>query len=201
MTAHRMLLGLATSSLLACSVAALIGTRPGSAQPMPTPAPPTPTASTAPEMGPASATPSAVPAIPAPTAFPSPTASPVPTPTSSPWGFVYLVPRATNGATATPVAGAPEILEFDLNAEPIVTPSDIRGRIVTSPEVVSVTVHVLGYNQAVPKVSPGTFAMEGHAPSIPFFLAPFIRGTKTLEIVATVADGRTATISLPIHIR
>jgi hypothetical protein len=135
----------------------------------------------------------------APTSPAAPPVAPAATATPLPWGFIYQPPHPLPAAQAA--AGAPVILEFDLNAEPIVAPSDVRGRILTNPEVVNVTVRMFGRETSIPKVAPGDFELAGHVPSIPFFMSSFVRGRRDIEIVAAVADGRTATIVVPVRIQ
>jgi hypothetical protein len=172
--------------------------------PAPTPTP-LPQAAQPQELGP---TPSPVPAAsapPSPAAQPSPAptpgapTTPQPTATPMPWGFVFQPPHPLPAQQQA--AGAPVILEFDLNAEPIMAPSDVRGRILTNPEVVNVTVRMFGRETAIPKVAPGDFELAGHVPSIPFFMSAFVRGRRDIEIIAAVADGRTVSITVPIRIQ
>jgi hypothetical protein len=162
--------------------------------PAPTPTPLAP-ATAAPQIGPAPS--------PTPTGVPNPVAQPTPAatavPTLNPWGFVFLPRQNANGAPQAP--GAPVIREFDLTAMPITAPSDVRGRILTNPEVVSVVVRLFGHEEAIPRVAPGDFEAAGHIPPIPFFMSSFIRGDRDLQIVAAVADGRTATADVTIAIR
>ncbi len=65
----------------------------------------------------------------------------------------------------------------------------------------NVTVRMFGREQAIPKVAPGDFELSGHVPSIPFFMSSFVRGRREIEIVAAVADGRTASVVVPVRIQ
>lgn len=131
--------------------------------------------------------PSATP-TPAPGGIPSPGASPSPAPTPVPYRYSYVPPASIPPS---------KILEIDLNDRRLQAPGDIRVRILTSSDVVSVIVRAMGREIAVPRVIQGVFAAQDKIPHVPFFL----RGrTYDVEFVAASADGQSTTITLPIDL-
>jgi hypothetical protein len=111
--------------------------------------------------------------------------------------FVY---RATPspGVTPLPLPGAPGIIEIDLSDSTIKTPGDIAVRVVTTPEVRSVTAETFGRTLEIPQVSRGIFGAAYSLPSVPAF---FRDRTYDVDVVATVSDGRTATVTLPMTLK
>jgi len=172
---------------------------PAVAQPTPSPAPspapsaaPTPLPSAPP--APAPQTPAAAtsaPAVPtaAPTAIPAP-----PTPA---YNFVYRATPAPVSA-APPAPNAPQINEIDLSDATIVTPGAIHVRVLTSNAVTSVVAQTFGRSIAIPQKASGIFALDANISAVPAFL----KGRSyPIDFVATVADGRTANVSLPLVLK
>jgi hypothetical protein len=122
----------------------------------------------------------------------------MPTPAPTPqYRFVY---RATPSPNTTPFPGphAPEIDEIDLSDSTLVPPANIYGRILTNPEVVSVSAQTMGAVLNIPQQSPGVFGLSASIPSVPSFLR---NRSFDVTFTATVSDGRTASVTLPLTIK
>ena len=121
-------------------------------------------------------------------------AQPSPTPA---YKFIW---RPTPAPQATPYPGpdAPEIREIDLGDQTLVTPGELRVRVVTSRDVVSVTARTLGREIGIPRQDVGLFALSGMVPQVPAFLAD---RTYDVDFVAAVRDGRTAVVTLPLALK
>ena len=187
-----------------CAAVVLGSAAAAAAQPAgtPSPAPPLVSPAPAPTNGDA-ATPIA--ATPVPTSVPG-TQAPVPRPASSAlpaasptpaYNFVY---RATPTPASAPLraADAPHIDEIDLSDATIVTPGAIHVRVLTSGAVTSVVAQTFGRSIAIPQRSSGIFALDANVSSVPAFLK---NRSYAIEFVATVADGRTANVTLPLVIK
>lgn len=158
------------------------------ASPEPQPLPP-PAATAPPTVAPSpGATTTPVP----PTPTPTPAVTPSPQPTATPVPFNYVV-------TPSPgPSGAPQIIEIALNERVIHAGGMLLVKITTSADVTTVVGRTLGHQLAIPQGAPGYFAGQEQLPgNIPFFL---LNRTFQIEFVASTADGRTATYSLPIRL-
>ncbi|MGH7729576.1 MAG: hypothetical protein ACREM2_12420 [Vulcanimicrobiaceae bacterium] len=146
----------------------------------------------------ASASPAAASATPT---APAPVAPPpvVPTPSATPalYGFVFR-PTPSPGATPFPGPQEPEIDEIDLNAATIQTPGALHVRVLTSVWVSHVSAQTLGRAIAIPQRGPGIFALDAFIGVIPHYL---LDHTFEVVFVASVPDGRTATVTLPLTLR
>ena len=167
-------------------VAALAGA--GIAQPSAPPAPQQP--SVAPSTSPGPEPPAASPTPPTVGASPAPSATP---------SYRYIwTPAPANPATPYPGPNAPDIREIDLSAQTLVTPGELRVRVVTSSDVVSVVAHTLGREIGIPRSDVGVFSISANVPQVPAFLAG---RTYDVDFVAAVADGRTVTVTLPLGLQ
>jgi hypothetical protein len=144
---------------------------------------PTPSPGSATTAGPGSATP-------APSATPVPTATPT-------YRFIYI---ATPSPSTTPFPGpnAPQILEIDLNDQTLVTPGELRVRVVTSLDVSTVTARTIGREIGLPKAQPGIFGGTYQIPQVPAFLSG---RTFDVDFIAAVPDGRTSIVTLPLGLK
>jgi len=140
-----------------------------------------------------SATPApAVVATTPPSGASAPAATPAPL-----YRFVYI-PTPSPSITPFPGPRAPKILEIDLSDQTLVTPGDLRVRVLTSIDVSAVTAKTWGYELAIPRVADGTFAAQYAVPQAP----AFVRGrTFDVDFVAAVPDGRTSTITLQLNLK
>jgi hypothetical protein len=163
----------------------------------PTPAPtaaPTAVPTPAPTAGAATPLPSAVPVVsPAPSETPSATPSAIP----SQWPTRPPLPPMNYKTVPKPVASPdpnqPLILEIDLNEKLI--NGLIAIRVVTSPSVVKVVSSSNGYSGQLPQVGPGEFAAVHSVPKLP------LTWSTSIVFVATSADGRAATVKVPVKIK
>ncbi|MEA2688564.1 MAG: hypothetical protein QOD51_1171 [Candidatus Eremiobacteraeota bacterium] len=154
--------------------------------PQPNPAPPAPPPVATPAPAPAATT---TPIPPTPTPAP---ATPAPQASASPNPFAYVV------APGPGPAGAPRILEIALNDRVLHKGGLLLVRITTSTDVTTVVARTMGHEIAVPQGAPGYFAGQEQLPSgIPFFL---LGRSYQVEFVATTADGRSTTYSLPVRL-
>jgi hypothetical protein len=137
------------------------------------------------------AAPTAAPATPAPS--PAATTTPIPpTPQPSAPLFAYVVDPAPGAA------GAPRIVEIALNDRVLHKGGMLLVRVTTSSDVTSVIARTMGQQIAIPQGAPGYFAGQEQLPSgIPFFL---LNRTYQIEFVASTADGRSTTYSLPVRL-
>jgi cell division septation protein DedD len=152
------------------------------AAPAPSPAPnPSPVATPA-----GAATPAPSPAA---TTTPVP---PTPQPSPSPNPFAYVVGPAPGPS------GAPRIVEIALNDKVLHKGGMLLVRVTTSADVTSVIARTMGQQIAIPQGAPGYFAGQEQLPSaIPFFL---LNRTYQIEFVASTADGRSTTYSIPVRL-
>jgi len=128
--------------------------------------------------------------------LPAPTgASPNPSPSAIPvYHYIWKQPRA-NPPSPFPGPNAPDIREIDLSDAKLVTPGDLRVRVLTSPDVISVVAHTLGRELTIPRSDVGVFGMQANVPQVPAFLAG---RTYDVDFIAAVADGRTVTVTLQL---
>jgi len=140
-----------------------------------------------------------LPATPAPTATTTPappTPTPVPSPTpqasTSPNPFAYIV------APTPGPAGAPRILEIAINDRVLHKGGLLLVRVTTSSDVTGVVARTMGHEIGIPQGAPGYFAGQEQLPgNIPFFL---LGRSYQVEFVATTADGRSTSFSLPVRL-
>jgi hypothetical protein len=158
---------------------------------------PSPTTAATPAIGTPAPTPVATaPTTPAPSAAP-PTATPTPaavseTATPSPYHYRF-VPRPPAHA----VPGQPQIYAVYLNEKKLRSLGPIDIRVETNPEVVKVVSRSNGRDGIVPLVSPGVFVANGRLPKIPFIAEGM---SIDLDFIATSADGRKTTVTVPVEI-
>jgi hypothetical protein len=155
-------------------------------QPQPNAPPPTP---------PPISTPSPSPApTPAATTTPvPPTPTPTPQPSGSPNPFAYIVEPPAPAAS-----NAPRIAEIAANDRVLHKGGMLLVRITTSLDVTRVVLRGMGHEIAVPQMSPGVFSGQQQLPSgIPFFM---LNRTYQIEVVATTADGRNASFTVPVRL-
>jgi len=162
------------------------------APPMPNPAPPTPVPLVTPSPAPPpSASPAPAGPVPSATPLPRPTSSPSPQPTANPFGYVVAPPDTTG-------ANEPRIVEIALNDKTLHQGGQLLVRITTTTDVTSVVARTLGREIGIPEASPGIFAGVQQLPTgIPFFL---LNRSYQVSFVASTADGRSATYTLPIRL-
>jgi hypothetical protein len=137
---------------------------------------------------------------PGPTPGGATTAPPSTTPAASPsplYRFVY-VPTPSPVTTPFPGPRAPKILEIDLNDQTLVTPGDLRVRVLTSSDVSNVVARTWGYELAIPRVQPGTFAAQYTVPQAPAYLSG---RSFDVDFVASVPDGRTSIVTLQLSLK
>lgn len=139
---------------------------------------------------PAPAVPSTQPATPAPS--PAATTTPVPPPSPSPNPFSYVV------APTPGPAGAPQFIEIAINDRVLHQGGMLLVKVSTSPDVTTVVARTMGHEIAIPQGAPGYFAGQEQLPGgIPFFL---LNRTYQIEFVATTADRRTTTFTMPVRL-
>jgi len=139
------------------------------------------------------------PAVQTPTPAPSPASTttpvpptPTPQPSASPALFNYVV------APTPGPSGAPQIVEIALNDRTLHQGGMLLVKVTTSPDVSTVVARTMGREIAVPQGAPGYFAGQEQLPGgIPFFL---LNRTYQIEFVATTADRRTATFTMPVRL-
>jgi len=178
--------------------------QPASPAPTPNPVPPTPPALVTPAPPPTPApAPSGAPQ-PAPSGAPqpSPAGSPQPIPSGAPSPGAVASPAANPFryvvAPPDPPAASPRIVEIALNDKTLHQGGSLLVRITTSPDVTAVVARTLGREIGIPQSSPGVFAGMQQLPTgIPFFL---LNRTYQVDFVASTADGRSASYTLPIRL-
>jgi hypothetical protein len=160
-------------------------------QPQPNPPPPTPPPVSSPAPAP-TATTTPVP-MPTPTPAPVPTATPSPQPpaTPNPFGYVVAVPPP-------PAGGSPRIVEIAANDRVLHKGGMLLVRITTSPDVTRVIARTWNHEIGIPLIAPGVFSGQEQLPgNIPFFM---LGRTYQIEVVATTADGRSASFTVPVRL-
>ena len=163
------------------------------AQPAPSPQP-NPLPATAPPLASPTAypTPVSTPTPVPPSATPTPSPLPTPSPSPTPNLFTYVVDPSPGPA------GAPRIMEIALNDRVMHRGGMLMVKVTTSPDVTSVTARTLGREIGIPQGAPGYFAGQQQLPDgIPFFL---LNRTYQIEFVASTADGRSFSFSLPLRL-
>jgi len=142
-----------------------------------------------------------------PTASPSPSALPGTTPSATPsvipsaipsqWPTRPPLPAMNYQTVPKPAASVdpaqPAIIEIDLN-EKVLT-GVIAIRVITSAAVVKVTSSSNGHSGDLPQVGPGEFEAISKLPKLPFTFST------TILFIATSADGRKASVKVPVKIK
>jgi hypothetical protein len=151
-------------------------------QPQPNAPPPTPPPISTPAPTPAATT------TPVP-----PTPVPTPQPSATPNPFAYIVepppPAASN---------VPRITEIAVNDRVLHKGGMLLVRITTSQDVTRVIARAMGHEIGIPQMSVGVFSGQEQLPAgIPFFM---LGRTYQIEIVATTADGRSASFTVPVRL-
>jgi hypothetical protein len=150
----------------------------------------------------ASSAPAVAPTPPPPAPTPSPTAAATPNsaPTVAPTPQYRFVYRATPAPEATPFPGpgAPQILEIDLSDQYLLTPGRLDARVVTNPEVQSVTAETFGYTLEVPKIAPGLFGGSWNVGEVPAMVKNRLFD---ITIAATATNGRRAEVVLQLGLK
>jgi hypothetical protein len=171
---------------LALTLAAGPGMPPPSAEPLPEPS--------------ATAAPAAsAPAVPEPstageTAAPAPSTTPSASVTATPDPYKYrFVPRQP----AVHEPGTPQIFAIFLNDRTLHGSGVIAIKVVTSPDVVKVITRSNGRDGVIPEIAAGDFEASSRLPKIPFIAAGM---TTLLEFVAFTADGKTASVKVPVRL-
>ena len=152
-----------------------------------------------PQPNPAPAAPAAATAAPSPVSTttpvpptPEPANTPTPGPSPTPNLFGYIVEPSPGPA------GAPRIVQVALNDRTLHKGGMLLVRVTTSPDVTTLVARTMGQQIGIPQGAPGYFAGQQQLPSgIPFWL---LNRTYEVEFIASTADGRTATFSLPIRL-
>lgn len=96
----------------------------------------------------------------------------------------------------TPVP-PPRIISYSIGATVVHPGQTLAGNVRTTPDVVAVSVHVMGFSVPMRKTGPGAFSLAWVVPQIP----PLFFRTYTLTAVASTAGGQTAAQSMPVTIR
>ncbi len=123
---------------------------------------------------------------------PAPTASPAPAPSATPNPFGYVV------SPSPAQTGSPRIVEIALNDRVLHAGGMLLVRVTTSPDVTGVIARTWDHAITIPQGSPGYFAGQTQLPAgIPFFL---LNRTYQIDFVASTADGRTVTYTLPVRL-
>jgi hypothetical protein len=157
-------------------------------QPQPNAPPPTPPPVATPAPAPTATT---TPAPPTPTPVPTATPAPQPSPTANPFAYVVTPP-------ALPANATPRIAEIAANDRVLHKGGLLLVRITTSPDVTHVIARAWNHEIGIPQISPGVFSGQETLPSnIPFFM---LNRTYQIEIVATTADGRSASFTVPVRL-
>jgi hypothetical protein len=163
---------------------------------VPSSVPATPAASASPPPGTVpsgrpSVAPSGAPGAEPPPATQAPAAAPTATPEPWPTFGYRFVPRPA----ASPDPAAPQIVEVDLNSRRL--HDRIAIRVLTNEVVTRVENHTNGRADIIPHTGPGEFIAVSKLPKLPFI----VRGmTVDLRFVAFTADGRTASVKVPVQL-
>ena len=180
--AHPALLGGTMLALYAIPLLAAL------AQPAPQPQPNAP-----PPTPPPVSTPAPTPAATTTPVPPTPTPVPTPQPSTTPSPFTYIVEPPPNAAS-----NGPRIAEIAVNDRVLHKGGLLLVRITTSPDVTHVLARAMNREIGIPQMSPGVFAGQETLPSgIPFFM---LNRTYQIEIVATTADGRSTSFTVPVRL-
>ena len=111
-------------------------------------------------------------------------------------------PAQYSYVTKVPVASSqdptlPQILEVDLNAQQLSAPGPLAVRILTSPNVSSVFVHVEGQTFGIPLAQSGQFELAVTLPTLPSYM----KGRNyNFDFEALTTDGKRTHIGVPVFI-
>ena len=151
----------------------------------------------------------------APPPTPPPVSTPAPAPTTPPAATPTRRPDADAGPDAAAVAdpepvhvhrraaaaaagNAPRIAEIAANDRVLHKGGMLLVRITTSADVTHVIARTMDHEIGIPQMSPGVFSGQEQLPSgIPFFM---LNRTYQIEIVATTADGRSTSFTVPVRL-
>ena len=175
------------SSVAAAIALALLAGIPAAACAQSGPAP-MPAASPSPAPAPQPAPAAAV----TPPASPLPGAAPAATPTPNPFHYIYN--------PAPPAPGNPWINEIALGDTIVHSGGTYIVRVMTSPEVTSVTAQAMGSSFVLPNTAPGTFFVTGTVPVVPFFMAGYLNRDYTIDVIASTADGKQTHASVNVRL-
>ncbi len=118
---------------------------------------------------------------------------PTPQPSTTPNPFTYVV-----APPAPAASNAPRIAEIAANDRVLHKGGLLLVRITTSPDVTHVIARTMNHEIGIPQIAPGVFSGQEQLPSsIPFFM---LNRTYQIEIVATTADGRSASFTVPVRL-
>jgi hypothetical protein len=157
-------------------------------QPQPNAPPPTPPPVATPAPAPTATT---TPIPPTPTPVSTPTPAPQPSPTTNPFTYVVTPPAAAANAS-------PRIAEIAANDRVLHKGGLLLVRVTTSPDVTHVIARTMNHEIGIPQISPGVFSGQETLPSnIPFFM---LNRTYQIEIVASTADGRSTSFTVPVRL-
>ncbi len=147
----------------------------------------------------ATASPAPLPSASTPEARPSAPASlpaepPTPRATGDPatYGFRFI-PPAPKDPQAEPL-----IYAVYLNDRTLHSGGTIRIKVVTTPDVVKVVSRGGGRGGPIAEIAPGDFEASGPLPVIPLIAQG---ATVNLQFVATGADGKSVTVTVPVRLR
>ncbi len=151
------------------------------------------TATSSPAAPPSAAAPEAGPSAPATPVAP-PAEPPAPRATSDPatYGFRFI-PAAPKDPQAEPL-----IYAVYLNDRTLHSGGTIRIKVVTTPDVVKVVSRGGGRGGPIAEIAPGDFEASGALPVIPLIAQG---ATVNLQFVATGADGKSVTVTVPVRLR
>ena len=114
---------------------------------------------------------------------------------SAPSGQYAYVTKVPQPAANDPAA--PQIYEVDLNAQQLNAPGPLAVRILTSPNVSAVYVHVEGQTFGVPLAQSGQFQMAVTLPTLPSYM----KGRNyQFDFEALTTDGKRTHTAVPVFI-
>ena len=182
--AHPALLGGTMLALYA--VPLLVALLQPAPQPQPNAPPPTP-----PPVSTPAATPTPTPAATTTPIPPTPAPTPQPSAVANPFTYIVAPPPTAAG-------DVPRIVEIAANDRVLHKGGMLLVRITTSPDVTRVLARTMGHEIYIPQMSAGVFSGQEQLPAgIPFFM---LNRTYQIEIVATTADGRSASFTVPVRL-
>jgi len=108
------------------------------------------------------------------------------------YDYVTKVPAPTSDDPTLP-----QILEVDLNAQQLSAPGPLAVRILTSPNVTLVFVHVEGQTFGVPLAQSGQFELAVTLPTLPSYM----KGRNyNFDFEALTTDGKRTHVGVPVFI-
>ena len=118
--------------------------------------------------------------------------SPSPGATPAQYMYVTKVPAPSSDDTALP-----QIFEVDLNAQQLSAPGPLAVRILTSPNVSSVFLHVEGQTFGIPLAQSGQFELAMTLPTLPSYM----KGRNySFDFEALTTDGKRTHVSVPVFV-